>query len=163
MALLKIDTVETITGLYPPDIKKSFDSQPGGFKKMILVTGSNFSGIPLIFQDLWRFIKLGMFNLCFYQSLFVSGVLVVKLKLKDNVRMFRGDTHLNFNLAFDHKQTAENNNSSEINKQDNKIAYGDVSSWMGGFVAVPTFDTKVTEYLCSGWVFFSSDKFRLFN
>ena len=24
---------------------------------------------------------------------------------------------------------------------------------------VPTFDTKVTEYLCSGWVFFSSDKF----
>ena len=28
---------------------------------------------------------------------------------------------------------------------------------------VPTFDTKVTEYLCSGWVFFSSDKFRLFN
>ena len=30
-------------------------------------------------------------------------------------------------------------------------------------VIVPTFDTKVTEYLCSGWVFFSSDKFRLFN
>ena len=30
-------------------------------------------------------------------------------------------------------------------------------------VFVPTFDTKVTEYLCSGWVFFSSDKFRLFN
>ena len=28
---------------------------------------------------------------------------------------------------------------------------------------VPTFYTKVTEYLCSGWVFFSSDKFRLFN
>ena len=28
---------------------------------------------------------------------------------------------------------------------------------------VPTFDTKVTEYLCSGWVFFSSDKFRLFS
>ena len=28
---------------------------------------------------------------------------------------------------------------------------------------VSTFDTKVTEYLCSGWVFFSSDKFRLFN
>ena len=28
---------------------------------------------------------------------------------------------------------------------------------------VPTFDTKVTEYLCSGWVFFSSDKFQLFN
>ena len=28
---------------------------------------------------------------------------------------------------------------------------------------VPTFDTKVTEHLCSGWVFFSSDKFRLFN
>ena len=27
----------------------------------------------------------------------------------------------------------------------------------------PTFDMKVTEYLCSGWVFFSSDKFRLFN
>ena len=25
------------------------------------------------------------------------------------------------------------------------------------------FDTKVTEYLCSGWVFFSPDKFRLFN
>ena len=30
-------------------------------------------------------------------------------------------------------------------------------------IIVPTFDTKVTEYLCSGWVFFSSDKFRLFN
>ena len=30
-------------------------------------------------------------------------------------------------------------------------------------LVVPTFDTKVTEYLCSGWVFFSSDKFRLFN
>ena len=30
-------------------------------------------------------------------------------------------------------------------------------------VFVPTFVTKVTEYLCSGWVFFSSDKFRLFN
>ena len=30
-------------------------------------------------------------------------------------------------------------------------------------IFVPTFDTKVTEYLCSGWVFFSSDKFRLFN
>ena len=28
---------------------------------------------------------------------------------------------------------------------------------------VPTFDTKVTEYLCSGWFFFSSEKFRLFN
>ena len=28
-------------------------------------------------------------------------------------------------------------------------------------VFVPTFDTKVTEYVCSGWVFFSSDKFRL--
>ena len=28
---------------------------------------------------------------------------------------------------------------------------------------VPTFDTKVTEYLCSGGFFFSSDKFRLFN
>ena len=27
---------------------------------------------------------------------------------------------------------------------------------------VPTFDTKVTEYFFSGWVFFSSDKFRLF-
>ena len=27
---------------------------------------------------------------------------------------------------------------------------------------VPPFDTKVTEYLCPGWVF-SSDKFRLFN
>ena len=27
----------------------------------------------------------------------------------------------------------------------------------------PSFATKVTEYLCSGWVFFSSDKFRLFN
>ena len=26
---------------------------------------------------------------------------------------------------------------------------------------VPTFDTKVTEYLCSGGFFFSSDKFRL--
>ena len=26
-------------------------------------------------------------------------------------------------------------------------------------VFVPTSDTKVTEYLCSGWVFFSSDKF----
>ena len=25
-------------------------------------------------------------------------------------------------------------------------------------IIVPTFDTKVTEYLCSGWVFFS-DKF----
>ena len=30
-------------------------------------------------------------------------------------------------------------------------------------IIVPTFDTKVTEYLCSRWVFFSSDKFRLFN
>ena len=30
-------------------------------------------------------------------------------------------------------------------------------------LVVPTFETKVTEYLCSGWVFFSSDKFRLFN
>ena len=30
-------------------------------------------------------------------------------------------------------------------------------------VFVPTFDTKVTEYLCSGWVFFSSDTFRLLN
>ena len=30
-------------------------------------------------------------------------------------------------------------------------------------IIVPTFGTKVTEYLCSGWVFFSSDKFRLFN
>ena len=29
-------------------------------------------------------------------------------------------------------------------------------------IIVPAFDTKVTEYLCSG-VFFSSDKFRLFN
>ena len=29
-------------------------------------------------------------------------------------------------------------------------------------VFFPTFDSKVTEYLCSGWVFFS-DKFRLFN
>ena len=29
-------------------------------------------------------------------------------------------------------------------------------------VIVPTFDTKVTKNLCSG-VFFSSDKFRLFN
>ena len=26
----------------------------------------------------------------------------------------------------------------------------------------PTFVTKVTEYLCSGWIF-SSDQFRLFN
>ena len=30
-------------------------------------------------------------------------------------------------------------------------------------IFVPTFDTKVTEYLCSRWVFFSSDKFRLFS
>ena len=30
------------------------------------------------------------------------------------------------------------------------------------FFIVPTFDTKVREYLCSGWVFFS-DKIRLFN
>ena len=32
-------------------------------------------------------------------------------------------------------------------------------------IFVPTFDTKVTEYLCSarGGFFFSSDKFRLFN
>ena len=30
-------------------------------------------------------------------------------------------------------------------------------------VIVPIFGTKVTEYLCSGWVFFSSDKLRLFN
>ena len=32
-----------------------------------------------------------------------------------------------------------------------------VFSWLVylfGFVFVPTFDTKVTEYLCSGWVFF---------
>ena len=27
----------------------------------------------------------------------------------------------------------------------------------------PSLDTKVKEYLCSGWVIFSSDKFRLFN
>ena len=31
------------------------------------------------------------------------------------------------------------------------------------FFIVLTFDTKVTKYLCSGWVFFSPDKFRLFN
>ena len=31
------------------------------------------------------------------------------------------------------------------------------------FVIFPFFDTKVTEYLCSVWVFFSSDKFQLFN
>ena len=30
-------------------------------------------------------------------------------------------------------------------------------------IFVPTFDTKETEYLCSGWVFFSSDKLRLFD
>ena len=30
-------------------------------------------------------------------------------------------------------------------------------------LVVPTFDTKVTEYLCSGGFFFSPDKFRLFN
>ena len=36
-----------------------------------------------------------------------------------------------------------------------------IFNWLD--VIVPTFDTKVTEYLCSGWVFFSSDKFRLFN
>ena len=30
-------------------------------------------------------------------------------------------------------------------------------------MVVPTFDTKVTEYLCSRWFFVSSDKFRLFN
>ena len=30
-------------------------------------------------------------------------------------------------------------------------------------IIVPTFLTKVWEYLCSGWVFFSSGKFRLFN
>ena len=30
-------------------------------------------------------------------------------------------------------------------------------------LVVPTFDTKVTEYLCSGWVFLSSNKIRLFN
>ena len=35
-----------------------------------------------------------------------------------------------------------------------------LTSW---FVFVPTFNTKVMEYLCLGWVFFSSDKFRLFN
>ena len=28
---------------------------------------------------------------------------------------------------------------------------------------VPTFVTKVTEYLCSAEVFFSSDEFQLFN
>ena len=27
-------------------------------------------------------------------------------------------------------------------------------SWSKSFVIAPTFDTKVTEYLCSGWVFF---------
>ena len=37
------------------------------------------------------------------------------------------------------------------------------SAELGKQLIVPTFDTKVTEYLCSGWVFFSSDKFRLFN
>ena len=44
-------------------------------------------------------------------------------------------------------------------------------TWCGGRVFtikvwnffVPTFVTKVTEYLCSGWVFFPSDKFRHFN
>ena len=30
-------------------------------------------------------------------------------------------------------------------------------------IFAPTFYTKVTENLCSGRVFFSSDKFRLFN
>ena len=30
-------------------------------------------------------------------------------------------------------------------------------------LVVPTLDTKVTEYFCSGWVLFYSDKFRLFN
>ena len=35
--------------------------------------------------------------------------------------------------------------------------------WKFNVIVVPIFDTKVTEYLCSGWVFFSSDNFRLFN
>ena len=30
-------------------------------------------------------------------------------------------------------------------------------------LVIPNFDTKVTEYLCSGWVLFSSEKFRLFD
>ena len=37
-----------------------------------------------------------------------------------------------------------------------------VFSWLVylfGFVFVPTFDTKVTEYLCSGWVFFLQTNF----
>ena len=43
---------------------------------------------------------------------------------------------------------------TKVEKNNNSIQFNFI---------VPTLDTKVTEYLCSGWVFFSSDKFRLYN
>ena len=44
----------------------------------------------------------------------------------------------------------------------NKDGTNNVNFELIPLIFVPTFDTKVTEYLCSGCVF-SSDKFRLFN
>ena len=53
--------------------------------------------------------------------------------------------------------------SAETEKEPRKLArFAIRHSFKINSVIVPTFDTKVTEYLCSGWVFFSSDKFRLF-
>ena len=51
---------------------------------------------------------------------------------------------------------------SFLNSQGTKLTLIKVSEFLNSFrlhfdLIVPTFDTKVTEYLCSGWVFFSSD------
>ena len=47
----------------------------------------------------------------------------------------------------------------ETGKEPAFAVYGETASPSPVFLFVPTFDTKVTEYLCSGWVFFLMTNF----
>ena len=53
------------------------------------------------------------------------------------------------------KITRPNDRNNYVLSQQNSKNFLLELTWL----IVPTFDTKVTEYLCSGWVFFLQTKF----
>ena len=86
----------------------------------------------------------------------MGGNLEQSQKLCEEKTTARGQKHNNHIgeiLALFHSPCFKTNFEKHFEHLHNAMKFG---------IFVPIFDTKVTEYLCSGG-FFSSDKFRLFN
>ena len=71
--------------------------------------------------------------------------------------LFRHDQKSRFHAL--RRNTFETSNKKSMKHHSNAINF--IVNFCRFFV--PTFDTKITEYLCSGWVFFLQTNFDFLN